>query len=693
MKNSEYNFFEEVRKTQENINYQAIQYSVVENESYVQKNETMLSEEFDHINTKKTNKVKENNGIVKKLIQKVTEATSSFVGGIAATAIVAVSSIIMFTNIIVKEPIIKLLDLLVESNYVTYNLLIDEVSENMEYYTVISNEYENYRYELVEGENSNTLYNLKLNTEYNLYVIGINNNNEETKYFNTTFTTKSYECNATFNKLGPKDVFIEYSEDTNIISFNTEFNNNGDDRLKYRVILTDPNTSEKYVYDGSEKIAIIEVPNTITNLLISYELYGIYSGVEKIFDKVNITEPINISMISSEIYDLSLIGINKYQLSMIINSDYPEEVINSVNLLITYDDLTTNSIVIKDVLVSEEMNFEVVVPNYCKSFKIDYTIDLLGANGNNSRIITGNKEYSLENSFELVETQVDNQEYSSTRLFFKYHFIDENTTLAVKNVTNGNIVMLEHSQEYVEIELDSSTNLQEYTYYLSYIDGEVLGDESPISFELQEVNGDYNFQYVNPGDAIVTFNEDETINIYLNTIFESEDSTIYYLVRYTNYNDGTIYNIKYTESVAYLEDIPFSDYGIEYFVFKSVDGIEYQLKHVAVSGGIELSLDDVLQYGLALDDYDNPYVYISYYQYYNLSNFVLLVDDTEIPIPSSNIVINDSYCEIDYQLEYIPSKLVIQYEANFNEQTMYETIASQKEIKGEQYKKMYAVIN
>lgn len=694
MKNSEYNFFEEVRKTQENQNYQAIQYSAVENESYLQKNETLLSEEFGHTKTK-TNKVKENNGIVKKLIQKVTEATSSFMGGIAATAVVAVSSVILFTNILVKEPIIELIDIIVGQDYVTYNLLLDDISDNMDYYTIISNDFESYEYELVEGKNLNTISNLKLNTEYNLSVIGINNDNkEEIKYFNTTFSTKSYEYTATFNQLSPDEVVIEYGIDSNILIFNTNFNNYGDDSLKYRIILKDPETSEKYIYDGSEEIALIDVPSNLTVFNISYELYGIYNGVEKVFETINVNDPLVISIISSDITDLTLTDINKYQLSLLINSDFvEEEIYNSVNLLITYDDLTTNNIVIEDVLVNEKMNFEVLVPSYCKSFNIDYTIDLLGANGNNPRTITSSKEFTLENSYELIETQVETQQdYSITRFLFKYHFIDENITIAVKDVTSGNVVMLYEGEDNIQIELNASTNVQEYTYYLSNINGEAIGEENAVSFEIQDVKGDYNFQYINPGDAIVTFNDDDTMNIYLDTVFETEDSSIYYVVRYTNYNDGTVYNIKYTESVAYLEDVPFSNYGIEYFVFKTVNGLEYQLQNIAVSGGIEITLDGVLQSTSGTDNNGNPYVFIMYYDYYNLSNFVLLADDKKIPIPSSNIVFNNGYCEIEYQLDFIPSKLVLEYEAMFNDEITYESISSVREIKGEQYRKMYLEI-
>ena len=693
MKNSEYNFFEEVRKTQENQNYQAIQYSVVENESYLQKNETLLSEEFGHTKTK-TNKVKENNGIVKKLIQKVTEATSSFMGGIAATAVVAVSSVILFTNILVKEPIIELIDIIAGQDYVTYNLLLDDISDNMDYYTIISNDFESYEYELIEGENLNTISNLKLNTEYNLSVIGINNDNkEEIKYFNTTFSTKSYEYTATFNQLSSDEVVIEYGIDSNILIFNTNFNNYGDDSLKYRIILKDPETSEKYIYDGSEEIALIDVPSNLTVFNISYELYGIYNGAQKVFETINVNDPLVISIISSDITDLTLTDINKYQLSLLINSDFvEEEIYNSVNLLITYDDLTTNNIVIEDVLVNEKMNFEVLVPSYCKSFNIDYTIDLLGANGNNPRTITSSKEFTLENSYELIEMQVETQDYSITRFLFKYHFIDENTTLAVKNAATGNVVMLYEGEDSIQIELNASTNVQEYTYYLSNINGEAIGKENAVSFEIQDVKGDYNFQYINPGDAIVTFNDDDTMNIYLDTVFETEDSSIYYIVRYTNYNDGTVYNIKYTESVAYLEDVPFSNYGIEYFVFKTVNGLEYQLQNIAVSGGIEITLDGVLQSTSGTDNNGNPYVFIMYYDYYNLSNFVLLADDKKIPIPSSNIVFNNGYCEIEYQLDFIPSKLVLEYEAMFNDEITYESISSVREIKGEQYRKMYLEI-
>ena len=62
----------------------------------------------ENINRHKKNDEK----IIKKIIQKITESTSAVVGSVAATATIAVVSVVMFVNIIVNKPTIELINLI-----------------------------------------------------------------------------------------------------------------------------------------------------------------------------------------------------------------------------------------------------------------------------------------------------------------------------------------------------------------------------------------------------------------------------------------------------------------------------------------------------------------------------------------------------------------------------------------------------
>ena len=74
VKNSEFNVFDEYQRTNENINFQAIQYSVSSKETYIQKDEVLRTNEENLLNnSNKKISSKTDTSIVKKLIQNLLE--------------------------------------------------------------------------------------------------------------------------------------------------------------------------------------------------------------------------------------------------------------------------------------------------------------------------------------------------------------------------------------------------------------------------------------------------------------------------------------------------------------------------------------------------------------------------------------------------------------------------------------------
>ena len=836
MIDNEYNVFNEVQKIEECKNYEAVQTYITNKETHTFNNESLITDEYGASKKrKKATSNKNDKNLIRKMIQKVSEVTSSLAGGIAATASVAIISVIILASVLISPPNIELLNLEVGYDYVSYSLYIAEMNQDLDYYSVVQNNFESYKFKLDEGENSNEIYNLRHNMKYDLFVIGISKeNNEEIKYFeidfytikelkyikvqwvvegnivetdeiqhgeipvydgptpikestgenhyafkswietidengnitytaefelstrtyivnwvvegkvvetdeiqygeipvydgptpikemtmevnyefvgwdkeivavidNTTYTavfnTIQHEYVATYNQVNAADIIINYdNSEYYVLSFNTQFNNSLDPRLSYKIILTDVFTGATYTYEGTDAIATINVDISATRLSITYENIGTYNEMEKVFDTITMPDELDISSINVEMSDdLTLVATDEYQLPLTIISEFAnEEIYNSLTILINYNDSSSKEILIENPLINEKMLITIPVPIYCSSFTLNYTVDLLGANGHNPRIISGTKEYILESEFELIRTYADTGEYINARFLFKYHFVDQETTLAVKDTVTSTVTTMYAGKDYIEVYLDDSLNQQEYVYYLSDLDGVAKGTENAVTINMANVTGVYDFQYVNPGDAVVTFNEDETMNIYLNTTFETEDVDIWYLVRYTDYNSGAIYDIKYTESVAYLEYIPFSDYGIEYFVYKTVDGIEYQLKRVSVSGGIEITSTKTCTGEVQEIDGSSINIHINYYDYYNINSdsLVLLIDGNEYKVQSSEIVYDSNIYTFNYELDYIPNELILQYEKTFNDQMTYELISAQREIIGVQNKTMYLVL-
>ena len=212
MRNSEYNNFDEIKLIKEQQVFEPVKTSLYNKETYKSCTESLTTKEYNDSNKKdKMIGVNENKSIVKKLLQKVSEVTSTFTGSIAVTAVVAVTSVVIFTSILFKTPNVVLFDLTSGYDYVSYNIHIDEMDENVVYYSVVSNYQEINRYMLAEGNNSNTIENLTPNTKYDLTVIGIpNDKSNEIEYFKTSFYTKE-EVNKTKVKWIVEGVVIKTS--------------------------------------------------------------------------------------------------------------------------------------------------------------------------------------------------------------------------------------------------------------------------------------------------------------------------------------------------------------------------------------------------------------------------------------------------------------------------------------------------
>ena len=64
------------------------------------------------------------------MLQKVTESTSSLISGVAATATVVVASVVLFSNLVLNQPLIEMNCLIEGYDYVEYNISLTEPSEN-----------------------------------------------------------------------------------------------------------------------------------------------------------------------------------------------------------------------------------------------------------------------------------------------------------------------------------------------------------------------------------------------------------------------------------------------------------------------------------------------------------------------------------------------------------------------------------
>ena len=108
MLNNEYNSFGENKRIDETKQFKEIQTNKIGKESSSPASEVYKTNEYGSASTRKL--IKSNNSLTKKLLQNVSEATSSIVGGVTATAVAVATTVVMFSNVVLSTPTFELID-------------------------------------------------------------------------------------------------------------------------------------------------------------------------------------------------------------------------------------------------------------------------------------------------------------------------------------------------------------------------------------------------------------------------------------------------------------------------------------------------------------------------------------------------------------------------------------------------------
>ena len=142
---------------------------------------------------------------------------------------------------------------------------------------------------------------------------------------------------------------------------------------------------------------------------------------------------------------------------------------------------------------------------------------------------------------------------------------------------------------------------------------------------------------VNPGDSVVTYNEDNTVNIYRNVGFSSTDPNIYLdtLIYETLYEDPSTGEIRYLNAVhsrtvgkySIMENLTPLDYLFYYIINYDKDGVTYQMykEEPPPSGNLYLSNRQPIRYEVNYDE-TNDYTKLIIYNdlYYYIKNQIII---------------------------------------------------------------------
>lgn len=268
--------------------------------------------------------------------------------------------------------------------------------------------------------------------------------------------------------------------------------------------------------------------------------------------------------------DVEIVGINEVKIYF-THSDIPTGA--SVELDMIFEDQTTSKIILTD----EDLLRGYVTSREVTSATLSVVPTVIVMNGR-EQVTTTCSEY----------THTFDETFSIEAMVSLY---DQGIVIYPSGITCGAEYIhitssLLHDQPEM-VWLDDVVNIWystdgeiTYTMYLTNDNGDVLSNEVSITVDTSVTvpSFDYHFTALNPGDLGVTYNDDGTVNIYIQTDYTSDNEDAYYQI--------TLGSIRYTsrDGVARIVNIPDESYPLRYDVCIDLDGICYSIYTVTPSG-------------------------------------------------------------------------------------------------------------
>ena len=221
---------------------------------------------------------------------------------------------------------------------------------------------------------------------------------------------------------------------------------------------------------------------------------------------------------------------------------------------------------------------------------------------------------------------------------------------------------------------------EETTYYFYLVNelGETVSDKLEYKVNLID-KVDYVFNYYNPSNITVTYNDNGSINAYLDTSFSCEDENIYYEIKLLDYEYDSIRYVSQNRYASIENFMMYNGRGLNYKVYKLVDNVKHCFTMVTPSGMFEINQESNINY--EIDYSSDPQVLnLNTYNYYKIdtSSAYLMLDGNErFDIPEDAFTINE-YDEYVLNIE-IP-RLIESADLHYMGSVMYNEYDKLKEI-------------
>lgn len=407
---------------------------------------------------------------------------------------------------------------------------------------------------------------------------------------------------ATFTAVDAKDAMVKSYNDDGTVTFeiNTQFSCEGPDVFSYKVEAIDDNNNVVGTYEGSDYVATLSVPEN-TNFTLRYTKIGLFGDGEHIYGteysngKTIAKEP-KLTLSSEPVFN----GQN-WTIPYTCDSIYGYDSLSATLTLTTsWNTYTIN-------LSTVEATGEIVIdafdeePGDCSLEGTLMFDDNQTVSSDDFESIIENQNYTMEWAFSIDKTIVNmTKSYLPVEFNMSYLCPDDYTLLFTDNVGGVETSPLTDSFTFY----NTVSNDYTMTVELLNTDGnivrmqdvEIKPDDATAAF-----NGNtFSFNAVNPGESVVTYNSDNTRNVYrkMNVSLDSTSPDNFFydaeLVRDASFNatlneyveEGIIHCIDNGEYSA-IEYFPMDYYSLRYYKVYESNGVYYQFDETYPSGGFD----------------------------------------------------------------------------------------------------------
>ncbi len=478
---------------------------------------------------------------------------------------------------------------------------------------------------------------------YRYTILALTGSEEENVVYSSSLIPFEFDQSyqGSYRKLKPTEAKITFTEnDMYEVEIDTGYQSPYPDVFQYEVSAVTRDGTVLDQYRGTDSLVTLHVP-------YGEDLYLMYKDVSCFADEEIISEQYMASTYSvvslPHLYFDSEFGFDGQNFTLSYHFDTAYEM-SSFRLNLYLDNGTgtkTKTIQrLDDVGTVVLDDYEGEIGNLSLSGEMEFKDDRL--DGYTHKVKITENHYELNYRFDVTSLRADLTEMATDIIPLSFEFdylLPDNYSLAIYNSdrTIDEKFALKDSYFLKKITSLDGGNL---TLAILSPDGSEWKKVSDYTIHsLSEVKSTYVeptvTQYVNPGDSVVTYNDDGTVNIYRNVGFSSSDPNIYLdtMLYETVYEDSTTGEIKYLNAVhsrttgtySVMEDLIAYDYCPLYFINYDKDGVTYQMYKEMPSGNLILLDRAPVRYEAGYDETDNSTKLIIYnYSDYNIENVIII---------------------------------------------------------------------